>query len=75
MTKYNPNIHHRRSIRFKGYDYATTGLYFVTICTQNREMMFGRINNGEMVLNDAGRMVERWYTKTEEKIPASRATK
>ena len=69
MPQYNPNIHHRRSIRLKGYDYATAGLYFVTICTQNRAMMFGRINNGEMVLNDAGRMVEQWYAKTAEKFP------
>lgn len=69
MTQYNPNIHHRRSIRLKGYDYASAGLYFITICTQNREMMFGEINNGEMMLNDAGRMVERWYAKTEENFP------
>ena len=69
MTQYNPNIHHRRSIRLKGYDYASAGLYFVTICTQNRDMMFGEINNGEMMLNDAGRMVEQWYAKTEENFP------
>jgi hypothetical protein len=33
-NKYNPKIHHRRSIRLKGYDYAQAGLYFVTICTK-----------------------------------------
>ncbi len=54
MSPYDPNIHHRRSIRLQGYDYASAGLYFVTICTQNRECLFGEINNGEMVLNDAG---------------------
>ena len=69
MTHYDPNIHHRRSIRLKGYDYASAGLYFVTICVQNREMMFGEINNGNMILNDAGRMVERWYYETENKFP------
>ena len=68
MTHYDPNIHHRRSIRLKGYDYASAGLYFVTICVQNREMMFGEINNGNMILNDAGRMVERWYYETENKF-------
>lgn len=31
-SKYNPKIHHRRSIRLKGHDYAGGGLYFVTIC-------------------------------------------
>lgn len=56
--KYNPNIHHRRSIRLKGYDYAQAGLYFITICTQNRACLFGNITNGEMILNDAGMMIE-----------------
>jgi REP element-mobilizing transposase RayT len=69
MSQYNPYIYHRRSIRLKGYDYASAGLYFVTICTQKRECLFGEIQNGEMVLNDAGRMVERWYNKTQENFP------
>ena len=69
MLSYNPDIHHRHSIRLKGYDYASEGLYFVTICTQNRECLFGEIKNDEMVLNDAGRMVEKWYCKTQEKFP------
>jgi REP element-mobilizing transposase RayT len=56
--KYNPNIHHRRSIRLKGYDYSQAGLYFVTICVKNRECLFGEINNGKMILNDGGKMIE-----------------
>jgi putative transposase len=40
---YNPDIHHRRSIRLKGYDYSATGAYFVTICVQGRECLFGEI--------------------------------
>ena len=55
---YNPKKHHRRSIRLKGYDYSQSGFYFITICVQNREHLFGHIENGKMVLNDAGRMVE-----------------
>ena len=58
MNKYDPNIHHRRSIRLKGYDYAQAGLYFITICVQNRECMFGEIIDGKMILNDAGKMIE-----------------
>jgi REP element-mobilizing transposase RayT len=46
---YNPDIHHRRSIRLKEYDYSTAGYYFVTICTQNRENLFGEIVAGKMV--------------------------
>lgn len=69
MNKYNPNIHHRRSIRWKGYDYAQAGLYFVTICVQHRECLLGKINNGELTLNDAGQMVEKWYRELENKFP------
>ena len=43
MNQYNPKIHHRRSIRLKGYDYAQTGLYFITICCQDRKHLFGEI--------------------------------
>lgn len=55
---YNPAIHHRRSIRLKGYDYTQAGLYFITICTQDRERLFGKIVNRKMILSDAGLMVE-----------------
>lgn len=40
---YNPQIHHRRSIRLKGYDYSQAGLYFITICCHNRKHIFGQI--------------------------------
>lgn len=60
---YNPKIHHRRSIRLKGYDYSQPGLYFVTICVQNRQCLFGNVKNKEMILNDAGNMVGKWYNE------------
>jgi len=60
---YNPAIHHRHSIRLKGYDYSQAGLYFITICTQNRACLFGNIENGKMILNNAGRMVESEWLK------------
>jgi REP element-mobilizing transposase RayT len=45
----------------KDYDYSQAGGYFVTICTQNRQCLFGDIADGKMVLNDAGWMVsEAW---------------
>ena len=53
---YNPDIHHRRSIRLKGYDYSRAGAYFVTIVTQGRACCFGEVASKEMCLNDAGRM-------------------
>lgn len=60
---YNPNIHHRRSIRLKEYDYSQNGAYFVTICVQNRECLFGEIVDGEMVLNDAGEIIKTEWEK------------
>ena len=126
---YNPNIHHRRSIRLKGYDYSQAGLYFVTICVQDGTHLFGEIREGEinvsgieselgdgnmkggilgnenkkggnlgdgnmkggnlgdgnmkgghvgphrtmgqpqMILNDAGIMIDKWWQKISEKFP------
>ena len=45
MKQNNPDIHHRHSIRLKGYDYSQEGLYFITICTQNHKHLFGEIKN------------------------------
>ncbi|MBI5412118.1 transposase [Candidatus Peregrinibacteria bacterium] len=56
--KYNPGIHHRRSIRLKGYDYSQNGAYFITICAQNRECLFGEIVDEKIKLNDAGKMID-----------------
>jgi putative transposase len=61
VRKYNPLIHHRQSIRLKGYDYSKEGWYFITICCQERMCLFGRIKNHEMILNDAGKMIEKWF--------------
>jgi len=59
---FDPDRHHRRSIRLRGYDYSQAGAYFVTICTQGRQCCFGDIVDGEMHLNDAGRMVwAEWH--------------
>jgi len=54
---FNPEIHHRRSIRLRDYDYSQNGAYFITLVTKNRECLFGEIENGEMILNDTGKMV------------------
>lgn len=59
--KYNADIHHRHSIRLKGYDYSQEGSYFVTICTQNRECLFGNVVNGKVRMNDPGEMIVRTW--------------
>lgn len=59
--KYNPDIHHRRSIRLKRYDYSRAGTCFLTICTHKKECLFGDIVAGEMRLNAAGKIaVQCW---------------
>jgi REP element-mobilizing transposase RayT len=47
----------RKQIRLKNYDYSQSGLYYVTICTQNREYLFGNVLNGKMELNDFGKII------------------
>ncbi|MEZ4914307.1 MAG: transposase [Chitinophagales bacterium] len=69
MNRYNPKIHHRRSIRLKGYDYSQSGFYFITICCQHRAMMFGEIKAGKMYPNEAGKMIAKWYYALESKFP------
>ncbi len=60
---YDPARHHRRSIRLKGYDYTQPGAYFITLCTQNREHLFGTVIEGEMRLNAWGKIArEEWFT-------------
>ncbi|MGC8720949.1 MAG: transposase, partial [Thermodesulforhabdaceae bacterium] len=59
---YDPERHHRRSIRLKGYDYSQPGAYFITICTQGRAHLFGEVVEGEMRLNTWGQIVwEEWF--------------
>jgi REP element-mobilizing transposase RayT len=61
MPKFDPKIHHRHSIRLKGYDYSQAGAYFVTIVAWQREMLFGEIVDGEMKLNEFGEIIsEKW---------------
>ena len=63
--KYNSEKHHRRSIRLKGYDYSQSGLYFITICVQNRHCLFGEIENDEMILNEYGKIAATEWINTE----------
>lgn len=51
---YDPEKHHRRSIRLKGYDYTQPGTYHITLCTKARQCLFGDVVKGEMRLNSLG---------------------
>ncbi len=63
---FNPDIHHRRSIRLKDYDYSSAGAYFVTLCVLNRECVFGEVTDGVMMLNHHGEIVLKEWLKSAE---------
>jgi type I restriction enzyme S subunit len=64
--RYEPEKHHRRSIRLKDYDYSQAGAYFITICTQDRQCLLGEVVNGEMQLNEMGKIVaDEWKRSVE----------
>jgi REP element-mobilizing transposase RayT len=59
--KYDPQKHHRRSIRLPDYDYSQPGAYFITLVTYQRECLFGEIREGEMRLSPKGQIAdEHW---------------
>ncbi|MDT8442481.1 MAG: transposase [Desulfuromonadales bacterium] len=59
---FNPEIHHRRSIRLRDFDYATAGAYFITVCAHERQCTFGDIVDGVVGLNEMGGMVRDCWT-------------
>jgi len=67
--KLNPDRHHRRSIRLRGYDYLQSGAYFVTVCTKDRECLFGEVMDGEMRWNEAGRIVQTTWAELPSHYP------
>lgn len=63
---FNADIHHRKSIRLKGYDYAQSGLYFITLCIENRTCLLGEIKQLDakplhMVVNSYGEIVKNTW--------------
>jgi putative transposase len=67
---YDPDKHHRRSIRLQGYDYSTPGAYFVTICVQHRICLFGQVVDDEIQMNDAGQMIQMCWEQLPHRFPA-----
>src|SRR5579863_6360820 len=56
---YDPEKHHRRSIRLQHYDYRMPGSYYVTICTHEQKCVFGEIKNNIACLNEPGNIAKR----------------
>jgi putative transposase len=61
----------RRSIRMQGFDYSQSGLYFVTICAQGHESMFGRVFNGTVVLEPGGLAVRDVWLNRNSRFPCA----
>ena len=57
--------YNRQSIRLKGYDYSKNAMYFITINTYKNQYLFGKIIEGEMILNDRGKILQEEILKTE----------
>lgn len=77
---YDPSKHHRKSIRLRGYDYSQAGLYFITICLQDRKCLFGEIliganhnspqnNSPQMKLSDIGKIANACWLEIPEHFP------
>ena len=63
-SKYDPDKHHRRSIRLEGYDYTAYGAYFVTICAHRGQCAFGDVIDFEMHPNQLGQVIDHQWLQT-----------
>jgi putative transposase len=67
--KFDPQKHHRRSIRPKNYAYASEGAYYVKVVTQGRECLFGEIVDAKMYLSNYGEIVQKWWDNIPNHFP------
>lgn len=66
MTKFQ-NKYRSESLRLQGYNYSSEGVYFITICTQNRLHYFGTISDNKVILSEAGQIVAKEWLLTTKK--------
>ncbi len=57
------------SARLQTWDYGSNGMYFITICTKNREHYFGEIANGQMILSEIGLLANKYWNEIPEHFP------
>ena len=57
------------STRLKGFDYTSSGSYFITICTKNRLPFFGKIINGKMILSEIGELAKKFWQEIPQHFP------
>ncbi len=63
------NKYYKRSMRFRGWNYASGGYYFVTVCTKNFQSFFGRIHDKRMQLSEIGRMADKYWKEITKHYP------
>ena len=64
MSEKFKNKYTIKSARLSNYDYSQSGMYFVTICTKDKEYFFGDVKDGKMMLNDVGKIIQDEWSKT-----------
>jgi REP element-mobilizing transposase RayT len=57
------------SARLPGWDYASAGCYFVTICTRDRVCSLGEVVDGMVRLSAAGEIAERYWKDIPSHMP------
>ena len=67
--KFDPQKHHRRSIRLPNYDYSQSGAYYITIVTWHRECLFGDVVDGKMVLSKLGLVAKQQWENLPNRFP------
>ena len=66
---YDPEVHHRRSVRLSGYDYSSPGAYFITVCIEGRRCVLGGVDQDEVTLSRAGEIVQAVWLELPLKYP------
>ena len=66
--KYDPNVHNRKTIRLKWYDYSKKWLYFITISIKDKLCLFWIIKNNKNILFDSWKMIEKYWLELESKF-------
>ena len=59
MSEYYKNKYKIDSNRLNDWNYADFGCYYITLVTHNRVKYFGKIENGKMIYNDIGNIVNK----------------
>ncbi len=68
--RYDPDKKHRQSVRLRDYDYSQKGAYFVTICVQGRQPLFGSVVDGEICLAANGLLAQSTWTGLTTRFPS-----